>query len=166
LRLIFLILIILLVDENIDSQTAQIELRNFYSNKRLIGDTIFVNQATIVLDSLGRFIIPESQDSSFVEFMRYQAYPLLIKGIIDSGSLLVYQFDQYRLMATSLYKRNKILFGLVRRYTYEGGPDEESNVFDIFRYRDRITLLNNGLMYEYSFDNMSKEFLILKIEKN
>ena len=166
MKLLFLILITLLITSNIKSQSTQIELRNFYTNKPLSGNTIFVNQNKIELDSLGQFSVPSSNDSLFINFLDFLAYPILVKNEIGPEYLLIYQFDKYLLLASSVWVRHKYFFGLVERKTYEGGPDEESNRYDIFRYRERITFINKSITYDYSFNNKHKEFLILKVERD
>ena len=140
------------------------ELRNFYTNIPLKGQKIYVDKKAIVLDSLAQFTIFNLSDSIYLQFDNH-AYNLLIKttNLKDTGFYILYQFDQHLTIETSLYKQHKSWFGLMKRYTYEGGPSEEINKHDIFNNRNRLILNVDNKTYDYTLDVRLREFLTLKV---
>ena len=158
------LLLFLFYETNIIYSQPHFELRNFYTNNPLKGQKIHVDKKVIVLDSLAQFTVSSLSDSIYLQFDNH-SYNLSIKttNLKDTGFYILYQFDKYLTIETSLYKQHKSWFGLVKRYTYEGGPSEEINKYDIFNNRNRLILNADNKAYDYTLNDRFREFLTLKI---
>jgi hypothetical protein len=160
------ILIVLIFLSNVALGQTNFEFRNFYTNEPLKNGNVFINNQRIKLDSLGQLTYENFKDSLFIHFGDKYAYKtlILVKNLQENKLYTIYQFDKYRSMSSHKYVLQKSWFGLRKRYTHEGMPDEEYNKYDIFLNRDNLKIIQVEVIYNYFVNDEYREYINLEIE--
>lgn len=143
------------------------EVRNFYTNKPLSKEVVFVNGTGIALDSTGRFHINPLLDSNSIIFGDLCKYHILIKknSIKDTGVYVVYQFDKYYVFHSDVWYTKRKWLGLVKEKYLMPGTPEEGNKMDVFINRDSLILYERKKKYSYSKIRTKDDFLLLQVDQ-
>jgi hypothetical protein len=143
------------------------EIRNFYTNKPLSKEIIFVNGKGLVLDSIGRFYINSLVDSNYIIFPDFNKYHIFIKknSIKDTGVYIIYQFDKYYEIESDVWYTKRSWLGLVKEKYLVPGTIEKGNKMDVFINRNNLTLYERKKRYNYSKIDNKNNFLLLQIDQ-
>jgi hypothetical protein len=143
------------------------EIRNFYTNKPLSSQLVFVNGNRLFLDSVGRFTIKTLADSNYIVFPEFTIYHiLLLKNNIKNNEVyLIYQFDKYYVIESDVWFTKRSWLGLVKKRYLMPGKPEEGNKSDVFMNRDSLMLYERRKRYCYSKIDKKEHFLLLQIDQ-